>query len=1369
MPPLSPLSSLTITISQTYEFNFPRPENEEEIEVLFENIMRLRGLDDIPHLSNDQKWHIVYNDEQMRWGEERKREEQARKQNDAGQPPAFVEGTPEWYIKRFMDRTITPKQASSLQVSLRSKEMSWFRHFVDLQGTSVLGQALQNVSRKGVQRRKEDIEVENEVAKCLKQILNHNFAANDALNHPTILTQIASALNTPHLPTRKILLDLLCFLEYYDDGKVHNLVVSALEALSAANNEAGNPYAYWFKSLEIALAGRGKMGTLVGASDEVKRHGGVDSSLNDYALSNLFFINGLMRHIGDLDIRVHHRAQMEAAGLQSIVEHCWSFGVAVIDKQLQMLQQALDEDEAKLKERIDQEILRDLANPEDVYNALRAKTAESKAKDHFLSILQHMLLIREEGPALAHYYQLIDSLVADIVLDKKLVGAEQRLGHSVERIIAQFNEADRHQQLEEELALSNASALRLRLEKEALEEEVAQGEGGLVGSLKAKVARLEEKLAISRENTQKLQGQMEVQKAGYEEQIAQLEAQIMELFRMLKEVSKGVGKIIDHANAGGMDRKTLIDTLERHFQRDKTISILEGRGKRRDGGDGGEAGDGTEDEETPRKGGSLRRNQPSTRGRRTPRMERISEAQNGHTSQFMDADDEIEQEQIQQQIAEGAMNNVRDGASSSPRSARTPSRRNKNLPRTPLGSHFVPESDDRSGSLAETIDDFDGDSELRRTGASPPTATWCGCFSPASASSASSTSASSTTSTTSTASAASWRQRARPSSPSSSSSPSTWPTTPHPPPPGKIPLGPLSGPGSARTTLLGANIQNLLSARKDISITPSTKMKQLQWDKIPLQQAEKTVFKEPTKEDEWVKKLQLDGVWMEMEEDFKAKQLVINLMAKQKRAELKSVLDPQTKKRVEILIQTVKKFSPEELAFRIRDFDQEVCTQLFLSELKRVLPNPEQIGKLNVYRNADPEELASLHPSDRLMVQLLKINRLAPRIEGMLYKCVFDETWGLLDDSARKLSQAGKALLDAKHLKELLSLILLIGNYMNGTGIKGGAFGFRVSSINKLVDTKSLHNTTLLHFLERTVAKHFPDMEAFLDELAAPAEAYRVNLLEVRKSLSELREGLKNIRKELTDNFSEMDINDKYGKKMWSFIGKATSQLEDLIDDVNHANNTFSEVVKYYGEDEKNINSAEFYGIFKTFVTSYKKCRADNLSITEEREAVEKRRQAAEDARANKVKQKEANHEENEEDNAALDNLLEKLRNGDSVGPKARRARKSTATRQTTAPLTLNTDILLTTTKSGDETIDIARDMLMRLKSDGFDALMPSTPTIPSMRRSRRKRDSEGMAALAALGESISSGGTSREESESSTTPSIILDSIEEHPSPVTG
>ena len=77
-------------------------------------------------------------------------------------------------------------------------------------------------------------------------------------------------------------------------------------------------------------------------------------------------------------------------------------------------------------------------------------------------------------------------------------------------------------------------------------------------------------------------------------------------------------------------------------------------------------------------------------------------------------------------------------------------------------------------------------------------------------------------------------------------------------------------------------------------------MKQLQWDKLPQTQVTKTFWnnEQPSQETLIIQKLQRERVWLEMEEDFKAKQLVINLMARQKRAELKSVLDAQTKKRV---------------------------------------------------------------------------------------------------------------------------------------------------------------------------------------------------------------------------------------------------------------------------------------------------------------------------------------------------------------------------------------------------------------------------------------------------------------------------------------
>lgn len=492
-------------------------------------------------------------------------------------------------------------------------------------------------------------------------------------------------------------------------------------------------------------------------------------------------------------------------------------------------------------------------------------------------------------------------------------------------------------------------------------------------------------------------------------------------------------------------------------------------------------------------------------------------------------------------------------------------------------------------------------------------------------------------------------------------------------------------------------------------ITPSTKMKQLQWDKLPQTQVTKTFWnaEQPDQETLIIQKLQRERVWLEMEEDFKAKQLVINLMARQKRAELKSVLDAQTKKRVEILIQGVKRLEPEEIAFKIQQFDQELCTQGFLSELKPVLPSPEQIGKLNVYRNADAEELAGLHPSDRLMVKLIQIERLAPRIEGMLYKVTFDETWSLLNEGARKLSDAGRALIEATHFKELMSLILLIGNYMNGTGIKGGAFGFRVSSINKLVDTKSVNNTTLLHFLEKTVSKHFPEMEGFIDELERPAEAYRVNLQDLRKGLGELREGLKNIRQELTDHFADPVDTDKYGTQMWTFLAKASRQVDDLIDDINEADTTFTDAVNYYGEEDRNMTSSEFYAIFKTFLTSYKKCRFDNQAFAEQKSALEKRKLMMEEARANRKEKSE----QNEEEGAIMDALLEKLRNGDTVRRRRRPGERPA--------ITLNDG----PAEPGNETASMALDMLQRLQSDGF--IPPPTPTTNTLNQKYRRRRTE--------------------------------------------
>lgn len=101
---------------------------------------------------------------------------------------------------------------------------------------------------------------------------------------------------------------------------------------------------------------------------------------------------------------------------------------------------------------------------------------------------------------------------------------------------------------------------------------------------------------------------------------------------------------------------------------------------------------------------------------------------------------------------------------------------------------------------------------------------------------------------------------------------------------------------------------------------------------------------------------------------------------------------------------------------------------------------------------------------------------------------------------------------------------------------------------------------------------------------------------DVRKDLIVLRDGLKRIRQELNDHYVDVVQNDGYSRQMWQFVGKATEKLEDLIDDVNHAETTFTEVVAYYGEDNKNMTSTEFFAIFKTFVTSYRVSRCRNYN-----------------------------------------------------------------------------------------------------------------------------------------------------------------------------
>ncbi|TFK46436.1 hypothetical protein OE88DRAFT_920438 [Heliocybe sulcata] len=312
-----------------------------------------------------------------------------------------------------------------------------------------------------------------------------------SINIPAI-SRMTSALSSPHIATRKLIMDLLVFFLYYDDSRGYRAVIEALIELSKAENEAPTPFAYWFKSWEKTMLGRGKMGSAVAASKEVREAG--NDGLSEYTISNILALNGILEAPGDVRVRRYYLEQMEAAGLLRILALCRKFEVAAIHQQLDTFQEYMQEDMQVWRERARQDAMDALTGEENVYEHLQEKTIDNtSARTHLESTLRLLATIPDDGQALADCYRTINGVVRDALLDRTLSRTGVKPGPSVDRIISQFNDADRILELQAQYDESRARAARLKLDKDDLEAELDQKKME-VFELQCKLDRVEELL-----------------------------------------------------------------------------------------------------------------------------------------------------------------------------------------------------------------------------------------------------------------------------------------------------------------------------------------------------------------------------------------------------------------------------------------------------------------------------------------------------------------------------------------------------------------------------------------------------------------------------------------------------------------------------------------------------------------------------------------------------------------------------------------------------------------------------------------------------------------------------------------------------------
>ncbi|KAG7265270.1 hypothetical protein CRUP_020516 [Coryphaenoides rupestris] len=242
-------------------------------------------------------------------------------------------------------------------------------------------------------------------------------------------------------------------------------------------------------------------------------------------------------------------------------------------------------------------------------------------------------------------------------------------------------------------------------------------------------------------------------------------------------------------------------------------------------------------------------------------------------------------------------------------------------------------------------------------------------------------------------------------------------------------------------------------------------------------------------------------------------------------------------------------------------------------------------------------------------ILLSRINHYQQRLQSLYFKKKFAERVAEMKPKVEALTKASKEVLHSRNLRQLLEVVLAFGNYMN-KGQRGNAYGFKVSSLNKIADTKSSmdKNITLLHYLITILERKYPKVLLFQEDLQSVPEAAKVNMTELEKDIINLRSGLKSVESELEyQKKRPQEAGDKFVSVVSQFIAVASFSFSDVEDSLTEAKELFARAVKHFGEDAGRMQPDEFFGIFDQFLQSFAEAQQENENIRKRKEEDERR------------------------------------------------------------------------------------------------------------------------------------------------------------------
>ncbi|XP_049898635.1 protein diaphanous homolog 2 isoform X2 [Epinephelus moara] len=433
---------------------------------------------------------------------------------------------------------------------------------------------------------------------------------------------------------------------------------------------------------------------------------------------------------------------------------------------------------------------------------------------------------------------------------------------------------------------------------------------------------------------------------------------------------------------------------------------------------------------------------------------------------------------------------------------------------------------------------------------------------------------------------------------------------------------------------------------------PETVMKRVNWTKIVPQEMAENCFWIKVKEE----KFESPDLFAQLSLCFSSQSKVRKdvkdetddrMQQFKKKAKELRILDAKTAQNLSIFLGSFR-LPYEEIRDIVLEVDEERLSESLIQNLIKNLPEQKELNALAELKG----EYEELVESEQFGIVMSSVKLLRPRLNGILFKLTFEEQVNNIRPDIMNVTFACEEVKKSEGFSKLLELVLLVGNYMNAGSRNAQTFGFNVSFLCKLRDTKSIsQNTTLLHFLAEKCEDNYQEILRFPDELEHVENASRVSAEILKSSLTTMERQIQRLENDI-ENFPKTDDQqDKFVEKMSGFSKHAREQYEKLSTMHKNMQKLYESIGSFFAFDPHSVSVEDFFGELANFRMLFMEAVKENHKKREMEEKIKRAKLAKEKAerekqeRQQKKKQLIDMNKEGDE-TGVMDSLMEALQSG---------------------------------------------------------------------------------------------------------------------------